>query len=187
MPLPRFDRLPAATRAAFLAVARAHFASEGRDGASINKIIEDTGFSKTSAYNYFDGKDDLFETVLTDTFRRISDVLGEWRVTDNEAALWANFHSANERVNRFLLDNPNDRLLLQYDTTPAEPAGWLHAFFSNAVEIGLVDITPGADLLERATLAVLRSFDDWTLDRFPEAASAQATVEQLLRRLWTRR
>ncbi|ACL62920.1 TetR/AcrR family transcriptional regulator [Methylobacterium nodulans] len=186
MPLPRFERLPIETRTAFLAVARSHFARDGRDGASLNKIIGDSGFSKTSAYNYFDGKDDLFEAVVADSFRRVSEVLGEWPVARDEAALWRNFHAANDRLNRFLLANPDDRSLLAGAGSRSEPPKWLHAFFTNAVELGLVDVSPGRELLESATLAVLRSFDEWALGRLPAEADAGATarVKELLRRLW---
>jgi len=187
MPLPRFQRLPADAQAAFLDIARAHFARDGRDGASLNRIVEDAGISKSSAYHYFDGKDDLFATVAADTLLRIAAELGPWPGADSEAALWDRFHDASTRLSEFLLAHPEHRALLERIQAPAEPSPWLRAFFANAVALGLVDTAPNAQLLEGATLAVLQAADQWALPRLssPDAAvEISVTAEVLLRRLW---
>ncbi len=186
MPLPRFERLPKAAQTAFLAVARFHFARDGRDGASLNRIIADAGLSKTSAYNYFDGKDDLFAAVAADSLSRAAACLGDWTAAADEAALWSAFHAANDRLGRFLRDNPDDRVLLATTGVGEGPPAWLQAFFANALDLGLVDVSPGRDLMEQTTLAVLRAFDDWTLTRPPAEAEGALRVEALLRRLWAR-
>jgi AcrR family transcriptional regulator len=64
MPHPRFDRLPAARRAALLEAAAQEFGTHGFDDASINRILERAGLSKGAAYFYFDDKEDLFVTVV---------------------------------------------------------------------------------------------------------------------------
>lgn len=187
MPLPRFQRLPPAAQAAFIEVARDHFARNGRDGASLNRIVEDAGISKSSAYHYFDGKDDLFVAVAADTLTRIAAVLGPWPGADSEAELWDRFHDASARLTEFLLAHPEHRALLERIDTPSEPSPWLRAFFANAVALGLVDTAPNAQLLEGATLAVLQATDQWALPRLsnPDAAQAvSAATEALLRRLW---
>lgn len=187
MPLPRFQRLPAAAQAAFLDVAREHFARDGRDAASLNRIVEDAGISKSSAYHYFDGKDDLFVAVATDTLLRIAAALGPWPGADSEEELWERFHDASARLAEFLLDQPEHRALLERIDAQAEPSPWLRAFFANAVALGLVDTAPNAQLLEGATLALLQATDRWALPRLsnPDAAHAvSAATEVLLRRLW---
>ncbi|ATQ43537.1 TetR/AcrR family transcriptional regulator [Caulobacter mirabilis] len=187
MPLPRFARLPHEAQTAFLAVARFHFARDGRDGASLNRIIADAGLSKTSAYNYFDGKDDLFAAVAADSLSRAAGCLGDWAAAADEATLWSAFHAANDRLGRFLRDNPDDRVLLAMVGAGDGPPAWLQAFFANAVDLGLVDVLPGRDLMEQTTLAVLRAFDDWTLTQPLAGAEGASGVEELLRRLWARR
>lgn len=183
MPLPRFQRLDPAAQATFLDVARAHFARDGRDGASLNRIIADAGLSKTSAYNYFDGKDDLYAAVVAGSLARLAAVLGDWPPVTDEAALWAAFHAANARLAAFLAANPDDRALLAAAGARGEGSPWLAAVFDNAVALGLVDLAPGRALMERATAAVLSAFDDWSLSQ-PPAEPDAARVEQLLRRLW---
>ncbi|MFK3650060.1 TetR/AcrR family transcriptional regulator [Lysobacter enzymogenes] len=187
MPLPRFQRLPADAQTAFLDVARAHFARDGRDAASLARIVEDAGVSKSSAYHYFDGKDDLFVTVAADTLVRISTVLGPWPGADSEAELWERFHDASARLSGFLLAHPVHRALLERIDAQAEPSPWLRAFFANAVALGLVDTAPNAQLLEDATLALLQATDRWALPRLSSPGAAEAVsvaAEALLRRLW---
>lgn len=183
MPLPRFQRLDPAAQAAFLAIARAHFARDGRDGASLNRIIADAGLSKTSAYNYFDGKDDLYEAVVAGSLARLAAVLGDWPPASDAAGLWAAFHAANARLAAFLAANPDERALLAGAAAKGEASPWLAAFFDNAVALGLVDLAPGRELMARATAAVLGAFDDWSLSQ-PPAEPDAARLEQLLRRLW---
>lgn len=64
MPRPRFLKLPEARRHEILDAAARHFAVDGYDGASLNRILADCGLSKGAAYYYFDDKADLFATVV---------------------------------------------------------------------------------------------------------------------------
>ncbi|WP_363796535.1 TetR/AcrR family transcriptional regulator [Lysobacter firmicutimachus] len=186
MPLPRFERLPAAARAAFLDTARTHFARDGRDGASLNRIIDDSGISKSSAYHYFDGKSDLFETVAADSLQRAAQTLGEWSPAADADGLWRQFHAANERLGAFLAAHPDHRALLEQ--TPGDaPSSWFAAFFADAARLGLIDGTPDRRLIETASLAVLRAADRWALALPPERfdpIAAGAAVQALLQRLW---
>ncbi|WP_433790181.1 TetR/AcrR family transcriptional regulator [Actinoplanes sp. CA-252034] len=112
MPLPRFDRLAPEARAAILAVARAHFARDGRDGASLNRIIADAGISKTSAYHYFDGKDDLFAAVAADTTARVVAALGPWTPVRTADELWKQLSAGSARLSGHLREHPDDRAVL---------------------------------------------------------------------------
>ncbi len=51
-------------RAKLLKTAATHFAKEGFDGASINRISIAAGFAKGTVYNYFDSKEALLAEVL---------------------------------------------------------------------------------------------------------------------------
>lgn len=69
MPTPRFHRLPPERQREILDVAARHFASEGLAGASVNRILADSGLSKGAAYYYFFDKNDLYATVVEESWR----------------------------------------------------------------------------------------------------------------------
>jgi AcrR family transcriptional regulator len=169
MPLPRFDRLAPEVRAAILAVARSHFARDGRDGASFNRIIADAGISKTSAYHYFDGKDDLFAAVAADTAARVLAVLGPWQPVEAAEELWDRLATGTERLLEHLRGHPDDRAVL---AAAAPGAGqedpWIAAMVADGVRIGLIDAGPGLELITAATAAVIGVADAREL-RQPEA------------------
>jgi AcrR family transcriptional regulator len=123
VPLPRFERLAPGNRAAILAVARSHFARDGRDGASFNRIIADAGISKTSAYHYFDGKDDLFAAVAADTAARVTAVLGPWQPVRTGDELWARLADGSGRLLAYLREHPDDRAVLAAAAPGAGPGG----------------------------------------------------------------
>jgi AcrR family transcriptional regulator len=54
----------AQTRAALIAVGRAHFLRDGLGGAATEKIAEDAGYSRGALYANFDGKEGLFLAVI---------------------------------------------------------------------------------------------------------------------------
>jgi AcrR family transcriptional regulator len=56
----------ARTRAELLATAATVFARRGYDGASVEEIAEQAGYSHGAVYSNFDGKADLFLTVFED-------------------------------------------------------------------------------------------------------------------------
>lgn len=68
MPRPRFHTLPMERQRALLDTAGEHFALDGYQGASLNRILESAGLSKGVAYYYFDDKADLFATVVERTW-----------------------------------------------------------------------------------------------------------------------
>lgn len=59
-----------------LETALAHFAEDGYEGASLQKIAEEVGIKKPSIYAHFKGKDDLFlcslKNALKEEKRRIT-------------------------------------------------------------------------------------------------------------------
>jgi AcrR family transcriptional regulator len=183
MPLPRFDRLPPEARAAILAVAREHFARDGRDGASFNRIIADAGISKTSAYHYFDGKDDLFGAVAGDVTARILAVLGPWTEAATPEALWERFAAGSGRLLAHLREHPGDRAVL---TAASRPPGtgdpWITAMVANGVRIGLVDPGPGPEIITAATAALIGMADAWALGR--PGDDVMPALRVLLERLW---
>ncbi|GIE31339.1 hypothetical protein Ait01nite_043840 [Actinoplanes italicus] len=181
MPLPRFDRLSPESRAAILAVARSHFARDGRDGASFNRIIADAGISKTSAYHYFDGKDDLFAAVAADTAGRVLAVLGPWEPVDGAGELWERLADGSRRLLGHLREHPDDRAVLAADAPDAGQGDpWIAAMVADGVRIGLIDAGPGIELLTAATAAVIGVADARAL----QGTGDGGELRTLLERLW---
>ncbi|WP_066364597.1 TetR/AcrR family transcriptional regulator [Herbidospora mongoliensis] len=179
MPLPRFDRLPAESRAAILAVARAHFARDGKDAASFNQIIADARISKTSAYHYFDGKDDLWSAVVADASERALEVLGPWRPVESAGALWEQLRSGSVRLSAHLRDHPDDRAVLAAGGD-AGSGGWITDLVADGARIGVIDVVPG---IEAATAGVFAAMDRWALTD-PSAPGSAEPLLVLLARLW---
>ncbi len=64
-------RDPILTQAKILAAAKAEFAKVGLGGARIESIAEKAGVNKRMIYEYFKGKEELFQTVLEDAWTDI--------------------------------------------------------------------------------------------------------------------
>ena len=64
MALPRFDKLEPERRDALLQSALEEFVERGYEQASMNQIIARAGVSKGAMYYYFEGKEDLFATLI---------------------------------------------------------------------------------------------------------------------------
>ncbi|KAB0632921.1 TetR family transcriptional regulator [Burkholderia stagnalis] len=64
-------RDPIATQAKIIAAAKAEFAKVGLGGARIDTIAEKAGVNKRMIYEYFKGKEELFQTVLEEIWTDI--------------------------------------------------------------------------------------------------------------------
>lgn len=184
MPLPRFDRLPAEARASVLAVARDHFARDGYDGASYNRIIAELGFSKTTAYHYFDGKGDLFAAVVADSAGRVRAVLGEWGEAADVDAFWARFAAVNRALVAHFASHPDDRAVLAQARPSQDASSWTTALVVDAIRLGLVADGP-PELMVAATQGVIDAVDAYALARPAEADRVAAHLPGLLRGLWS--
>ncbi|MFA7761915.1 TetR/AcrR family transcriptional regulator [Streptomyces sp. NRRL S-448] len=195
-PLPRFHRLPAERQEAILAVARAHFAEHGPASASYNKIIEAAGFSKTAAYQYFDGREDLLAAVLDDVLDRLLGVLGPWTPARDEPHFWALLEAGSHALVAHLRTHPDDLALADAAVGRAQGStwlGWFGAVVEDGQRLGFIRTDVDQALLAGATAAVMRAADEWALGALSSARStAQAAqtapgseqVWSLLRGLW---
>ncbi|WP_218022411.1 TetR/AcrR family transcriptional regulator [Nocardia amamiensis] len=166
MPLPRFYRLPSERQHDIIEAAKTEFAQHGPETASYNTIIAKAGISKSSAYQYFDGKDDILGLVLSDVSDRLRRELGSWVPADTADAFWQRLSDDSARLVRFLEDNPLDRALA--DAAIARiPAGneqsWLAAVIDNGIALGVIRADVDRELLSAASAAVLRVGDNWAL------------------------
>ncbi|HPE12729.1 MAG: TetR/AcrR family transcriptional regulator [Actinobacteria bacterium] len=168
MPLPRFSRLPADEQRRILDAARAAFAAIGPDRATYADVIASTGISKSSAYNYFDGRDDLVDAVLDDVADRLRSALGTWDPQSDAASFWAQFAAITARLEQHLATQPDDLALIDPAFLLRVQAGfrdWIAAVIDNGIEIGVITVDCDRDLLVTATGALLRGIDAWWLDR----------------------
>jgi AcrR family transcriptional regulator len=85
----RFRRLPPERRDAILELAAEHFASAGFEGASYNRILENAGLSKSSAYTLFDGKADLYAAVLEREASRLAEISPPGPPPTDPPSFWA--------------------------------------------------------------------------------------------------
>ena len=60
----RFENLEPDKQQRLIDSAAEEFAAKGYDAASLNRILELAGMSKSSLYYYFDDKADLFTTLV---------------------------------------------------------------------------------------------------------------------------
>ncbi|MGW8357564.1 TetR/AcrR family transcriptional regulator [Streptomyces wedmorensis] len=198
MPLPRFDRLPAERQESILTVARRHFADHGTEAASYNKIIEAAGFSKTAAYHYFDGREDLLAAVLDGVLGRLLGALGPWIAAGDEPEFWDRLGAGAGALAAHLRDHPDDLAL-------ADPAigrvregdgpwlAWFDALVSNGQALGVIRTDVDRGLLVTVTAAVVRAADAWALARMKASPVSEGRVDGdegaqlwgLLRGLWS--
>jgi AcrR family transcriptional regulator len=65
------------TRGRLVRTAAEHFARDGFDGASVDRISVEAGFAKGTLYNYFPSKEGLFAAVIEEASRRAADLYAE--------------------------------------------------------------------------------------------------------------
>lgn len=187
MPSPRFGRLPPERRAQILTVARAQLA-RGADAASYNQIIADAGISKTTAYLYFDGKDDLVAEVWRDLLERLGEVLGPWRRAASAGDFWRQLASASDALRRHLGTHPDDLALVAQAPARADPSpldGWFVDLVDNGVELAVIRDDLPRPLLVAATAAVFRAVDAYVLEQVLQGRRVDAEPGwALLRGLW---
>lgn len=190
MPLPRFDRLPAERQELILGVARSHFAEHGAQGASYNKIIEAAGVSKTAAYHYFDGREDLLTAVLDGVLGRLLDALGPWLPARDEADLRSRFAAGSAALAAHLRDHPEDLALAEaaIGRTHAGPwLDWFGALVTDGQRLGVIRTDVEHGLLVSATAAVVQAADAWALARMttePPTGAASLTEDEVPAQLW---
>ncbi|WP_218952128.1 TetR/AcrR family transcriptional regulator [Amycolatopsis anabasis] len=188
MPLPRFTRLPGDRRAEILRTAREMFAEHGPDTASYNKIIAAAGISKTAAYHYFDGREDLLSAVLDDLLARLHGSLGPWREAASPAEFWRGLRDGFARLHGHLAERPDDLALVDVALARVPDHrfdAYLGALIDNGRALGVIRADVDRELLLAATAAVFRVLDNWMLARPDAPADALRQAWGLLAGLWS--
>jgi len=193
---PRFNRLPPDRRKAILDVAAEEFAEHGFDGASYNRIIERAGLSKGVAYYYFEGKDDLYATVLETTVAGLVDRVGEWKAPRDAEDFWSQLRRIYFALLDFVMnDERSARLLRGLSQARMNPklqdawlrfetplAGWLQRVLADGREVGAVRTDVPEDLLLVAMMGIGQATDFWLLEQWERhgAHALRRSAEQVL-------
>lgn len=127
MALPRFKKLEPERQELLLEIAQQEFIEHGYEQASINRIIAQAGISKGAMYYYFEGKEDLFITLINHHVERNWEAIGPLALDSlTPATYWSELEQLMERfVSFFFKDNPHLkmwRICQQLITEPATSA-----------------------------------------------------------------
>ena len=190
MPSPRFSRLPPEKRARILAVARMHLARDGIAGASYNRIIADAEISKTTAYLYFDGKEDLVAEVRRELTARLAEVMGPWEPASSPRRFWSKLTASAQALHQHLLGHPDDLALLGQVPPDAEAndpltEAWFTALLEDGIRLGVIRDDVDRPLMLAATRALFRVSDEYVLERLHRGDEVDlGKAWTLLRGLW---
>lgn len=165
--------MPAARRRQLVLAAAEEFATHGFDQASVNRILDVCGMSKSSLYHVVDSKADLLDLVVRDLSGAIA---GHW-----SPAAPAEFADDFWRTAREVIDDlagiagtdPDLGRLGRVFYLSADSAAtgevfasirsWLDGVLAVGRESGAVVDDLPAELQAHVVFAVLRAFDEWTL------------------------
>lgn len=109
MALPRFEKLEPERQELLLQIAQQEFIEHGYEQASINRIIAQAGISKGAMYYYFEGKEDLFTTLIDRHVERNWEAIGPLKLDKLSAeSFWLDVEKMMVRfVMFFFQDNPH--------------------------------------------------------------------------------
>jgi TetR/AcrR family transcriptional regulator len=91
---PKAGRADGDTRAAILAAARRVFAERGLDGTSVREVAEAAKVNNAMIYYHFKDKDDLYQSVLSDSFSALTAI---W---DNE--IFKSSAPVRQKIQRYI-------------------------------------------------------------------------------------
>ena len=176
-----------------------HFASAGYAGTSLNNVIAEAGWGKSSFYHYFSNKRRLHDHVVGTLVARLVDGV---RVPDIEnlpaAEYWTAMadlldelgRNARRRPETWYLGEMFHRPVSDEDGRLQELRGqvehWLRRAISHGREIGVVRADLPEELLTELALAVVQTLDRWAIRHrlhSPGGPAAPTTTVQVVRDL----
>ncbi|MCD0442427.1 TetR/AcrR family transcriptional regulator [Glycomyces sp. A-F 0318] len=170
--------LPAERRRALLETAAAEFAQAGYERASLNRVLQAQGMSKSSFYHYFASKEALFGAVVADLGREIAEAL---EVPDAEALagdFWGEIGALAGRLGGMGEGAPEFirfAALFYLPDAPAGPGsplaaaragidGWIDRALAVGREAGAIGDKMPVGLQRHLCKAVLWAMDEWTVE-----------------------
>jgi AcrR family transcriptional regulator len=172
----RFENLDPERQKRLFESAAEEFGDKGYDAASLNRIIERSGMSKSSLYYYFDDKADLFTTLLD---RSLAFVFREIGGFDPDALTAETYWSAFEDLYRRAIGVVNKnawlvkfgRIFYRLGGNPkvGPPTGrtfeaarrWVGVVLARGQALGVVRTDLPETLLIDCTMGLLEALDRW--------------------------
>ncbi|HET6301276.1 TetR/AcrR family transcriptional regulator [Microbacterium sp.] len=196
MPRPRFRRLTDEQQTRILDAALDEFAAHGYRGASLNRIIANTGVSKGSMYYYFDGKEDLYTHVIRDGLEQLLAEGGGVALpapTDPDA-FWASLESQYLHLMRRLAASPRLGAVLRdwlsgtgipalssaQHEAEQEAMPWLTQTLATGQAIGAVRTDLPPDLIIALAMGMGQAIDTWLITRPPDDEGLENAVRALM-------
>jgi TetR/AcrR family transcriptional regulator len=132
---PKAARQDMGTRMAILKAARAVFARRGFEGASTREVAEAAGVNNAMIYYHFKDKQDLYRSVLADSFAAF-DRVWEHRIFRSDASVRAKIQKYIEELIRFNHGNEELRRIMSMEFAAcSDNYKWLaDSYFSHGYE-----------------------------------------------------
>lgn len=171
------------------------FATQGYEGASLNRIIERAGIGKSSLYYYFDDKRDLFRQLIQTVFERfVRDIGGFDYRTLTAETFWPEIERLFLRGVTFSESNAwfvrVGRLFQRFRALEkgggvtgeqmAMAEGWAAATLRHGMSLGVVRTDLPEPLLIQSVMALVEVCDWYLLEHWDE--QDQSERHSLVRR-----
>lgn len=168
--------LEAAREEQLLLVSARHFAAAGYEGTSLNTVIAEADWGKSSFYHYFSDKRRLHDHVVRTLAARLTEQL---QVPDlktlSAADFWPAMTELAERLDRASKRRPETRFLGEMFHRPAgdddgqlqdfrtQVEHWLRQALTHGRKHGVIRDDLPEELLAQLAVAVLRTLDHWAV------------------------
>lgn len=184
----RLDKLDAERQKRLFESAAEEFAAHGFDGASLNRILEKSGMSKSSLYYYFDDKADLFTTMIERSLTVLFKEIGGFDPTALDAkTFWDAFEELYRRAiavvdrNAWLVQFGGMFYRLRSDPRQGSATGrlfravreWVTLIIARGQALGVVRTDLPQSLLIDSTMSLLESLDRWVVAHWSQLESAE--------------
>lgn len=184
----RFDKLDADRQQRLFDSAAQEFAAHGYDGASLNRILETSGMSKSSLYYYFEDKADLFTTLVE---RLLAFLLKEIGGLDpNTLSAETYWNTFEELYRRGIAVTEKNAWLIRFGGmfyqlrgNPKQGSatnrlfqavrGWVEKLITHGQALGVVRSDLPLLLLVDTTMALLESLDRWVVAHWTDLSDEE--------------
>jgi len=191
--------LDSAREARLLRAAADAFTADGYHQASLNRIIEDAGWAKSSFYHYFPDKQRLHDHLIVTLGNRLGSGLHVPELDElSTRTYWSETAALLSSFEQVLADDPDTALLVRMFDHPLAARGpegrltrlrrdvreWLQAALQRGQQLGVVRDDLPAALLVELLLAVVAALTRWTVgddgDRSVQEGTAVAVLRDVL-------
>jgi AcrR family transcriptional regulator len=183
----RLENLEPERQKRLFETAAEEFAAHGFDGASLNRILEKSGMSKSSLYYYFDDKADLFVTLIERSMAVLFREIGGFDPATLDAeGFWTRFEDLYRRAidvvgrNAWLVPFGGMFYRLRGNQKEGSATGrvfqaaraWVAVILARGQALGVVRSDLPQSLLIDATMALLETIDRWVVAHWSELDAA---------------